>query len=155
MKMKKSLLILWATGALFAAGAAHAGPPVTITFKNLGTSDAKYSAVTSNEVSTNANASPKPEVSVPAKESDKYYVQNPISDDANAATVRYTIGKKTCVFATTFVNTVIPGGLITGTVTKVPKWNKSATASGGATCTATITSTNLSTYTWAVEFTMK
>ncbi|WP_192456261.1 hypothetical protein [Musicola keenii] len=155
MKMKKSLLILWATGALFAAGAAHAGPPVTITFKNLGTSEAKYSPVTSNEVSTNANASPKPLTIVSPQGYSLYVVQNTISADATAATVRYTIGKKTCVFATTFVNTVIPGGLITGTVTKVPKWNKSATASGGATCNATITSTNLSTYAWAVEFTMK
>lgn len=78
-----------------------------------------------------------------------------ISPDANAATVRYTMGGKTCVFGTTFVNTVIGGGLITGSLTKIPQWNKTATASGGATCNATITSQNLSTYAWSVEFTMK
>jgi hypothetical protein len=38
---------------------------------------------------------------------------------------------------------------------KIPKWNKTATASGGAICTATITSTNLTTYAWTVDFVMK
>ncbi len=36
MKTRKSLLALLTTAALSAAGAAHAGPPVTITFKHVG-----------------------------------------------------------------------------------------------------------------------
>ena len=78
-----------------------------------------------------------------------YSVQSTISPDVNYAVVRYKIGNKTCVFNTNYVNGYTSGGI------KVPSWNKSYTASGGATCTATITSTNISTHAWAVEFTIK
>ncbi|MEI7368511.1 hypothetical protein PJ912_09130 [Pectobacterium colocasium] len=155
MTFKKVLLASIVT-SMFAAGAAYAGPPVTVTFKNLGNETATYKVITNNEVSTNASASPKPATTVPAKGSDIYRVQNVISPDANAAIVRYTMGSKTCVFGTTFVNTIIPGGLFNpGGPKKAPKWNKSAEGSGGAVCTATITSQSLSTYAWNVEFTMK
>ncbi|UYA62042.1 hypothetical protein U1R68_02655 [Pectobacterium colocasium] len=155
MTFKKVLLASIVT-SIFAAGTAYAGPPVTVTFKNLSNETATYKIVTNNEVSTNASASPKPATTVPAKGSDIYRVQNVISPDANAAIVRYTIGSKTCVFGTTFVNTIIPGGIFNpGAPNKVPKWNKSAEGSGGAVCTATITSQSLSTYAWNVEFTMK
>nr|UKE85107.1 hypothetical protein KXZ65_08580 [Pectobacterium sp. PL152] len=110
MTFKKVLLASIVT-SMFAAGAAYAGPPVTVTFKNLGNETATYKVITNNEVSTNASASPKPATTVPAKGSDIYRVQNVISPDANAAIVRYTMGSKTCVFGTTFVNTIIPGGL--------------------------------------------
>ncbi|MFE8045728.1 hypothetical protein [Brenneria goodwinii] len=153
MRIKKSILATITVASLFTAGAAYAGP-VTITFKNLGTAPAKYAPVTNNEVNTSILASPTPLASVSAKGTSTYTVQNLITTDANAAAVRYTIGKKTCVFGTTFVNEVIPGGLFSGTIPKVPKWNKTATASGGATCKATITSTSI-TGAWAVEFTMK
>ena len=114
-----------------------------------------YKVVTNNEVSTNTNASPKPKTTVQPQGADTYVVQNIISPDANAATVRYTIGSKTCVFGTTFVNQISGGALLPGGPTKIPKWNKTATASGGAVCTATIKSQNLSNYSWTVEFTMK
>jgi hypothetical protein len=54
-------------------------------------------------------------------------------------------GGKKCVFHTDFI--LNPSG--------IPNWNKSATSSGGATCTATITYVNASTYDWRVTFTMK
>ncbi|MGL6160761.1 hypothetical protein [Microbulbifer sp.] len=37
----------------------------------------------------------------------------------------------------------------------IPQWNKTADGGGGAICTANITSTNISTHAWSVEFTMK
>ena len=58
MKLLPKLL---AATSIFAATAAIAGPPVTVTFKNNNTTtDATYAIVTSNESSTYANASPKP-----------------------------------------------------------------------------------------------
>ena len=55
MKLLPKLL---AATSIFAATAAIAGPPVTVTFKNQGTANATYTIVTSNESSTYANASP-------------------------------------------------------------------------------------------------
>ncbi len=156
MKIKQTMLsAALAAATMCAAGAAFAGPPVTVTFKNLSTQEATYKVVTNNAVSTNTNASPKPKTTVQPQGADTYVVQNIISPDANAATVRYTIGSKTCVFGTTFVNQISGGALLPGGPTKIPKWNKTATASGGAVCTATIKSQNLSNYSWTVEFTMK
>ncbi|AUQ23690.1 hypothetical protein [Dickeya zeae] len=156
MLSKKNILGAAMTAVMmFAAGAAYAGPPVTITFKNLGSEIATYKPITTNEVSTNAIASPKPDSTVDAKSFDTYIVQNMISPDANAAVVRYTVGRKTCVFSTTFINTIVPGSALTGKILKSPKWTKNAEASGGAVCNATITSQSLSTYAWSVEFTMK
>lgn len=156
MKIKKNMLsAALAATTMLAAGAAFAGPPVTVTFKNLGTQPATYTIVTHNEFSTNASASPRPQAIVKPQGYNKYTVQNIISPDANTATVRYTIGSKTCVFGTTFINQISGGALLPGGPTKIPKWNKTAIASGGAVCTATIKSQNFSNYSWAVEFTMK
>ena len=147
MKLLPKLL---AATSIFAATAAIAGPPVTVTFKNNNTTtDATYAIVTSNESSTYANASPKPATTVSKLGSNSCAVTSLISPDVNYANVRYKIGSKECVFGTTFVNALQPGGY------KIPKWNKTATASGGAICTATITSTNLTTYAWTVDFVMK
>jgi len=91
MEMIKSMHAILAVGTMMFAGAAFAGPPVAITFKNLtltGGADASYVVTNANEVSTNTNASPKPRVQVPATQSDFYSVQNPINPSANAATVR-------------------------------------------------------------------
>lgn len=46
MKLLPKLL---AATSIFAATAAIAGPPVTVTFKNQATADATYTIVTSNE----------------------------------------------------------------------------------------------------------
>ncbi len=147
MKLLQKLL---AATSIFAATAAIAGPPVTVTFKNNNTTtDATYRIVTTNESSTYANASPKPATTVSKLGSNSYAVTSLISPDVNYANVRYKIGSKECVFGTTFVNALQPGGY------KIPKWTKTATGSGGAICTATITSTNLTTYAWTVDFVMK
>lgn len=139
-----------ALSALFASASALAGPPVTVSFKNVGTSTAAtYTIISTNEASTYANASPKPATTVAAGQTNAYTVTSLISPDVNFANVRYKIGTKQCVFGTTFVNTLQPGG------SKIPTWNKTATASGGAICTATITSVNPVTYAWTVSFTMK
>ncbi|QXF34041.1 hypothetical protein CE143_13455 [Photorhabdus luminescens] len=151
MLVRKSLLALFATASLTAAGIAYAGPPVTVTFKHLGASgsaDAVYTIITNNESGTYVNATPKPTPNVAPGGVDIYQVQSPLSPDVNYAMVRYKIGVKTCEFMTTFVNGYVNG-------VKIPKWNKGATPSGGAVCNATITSTNIATYAWSVEFTMK
>ena len=150
MKLSKKLLVsTLAFAGITAASAAYAGPPVTVTFKNNATADATYTIITSNESSTYANASPKPLTTVKAGIPNTYQVTSLISPDVNYANVRYRIGAKECVFGTTFVNALQPGGY------KIPKWTKTATGSGGATCTATITSYNLSTYAWTVDFVMR
>lgn len=148
MKMSKSVLSVLTVGML-AAGSALAGPPVAVTFKNLGTADATYTIITNNEATTNVNAVPKPVTTVKAGGADTYTVQSNLSPIANYANLRYTIGGKTCTFLATYVGTVGSGG------STIPKWNNTATPSGGAVCTAKVTSTNISTYAWSVEFTMK
>lgn len=149
MPLQKILPFFLAAASLSFAGMAHAGPPVEVTFKNLGTEPALYKVETTNEASTYQYASPKPRSALDAGETERYSVQRTLSPDVNAAQVRYTMGRKTCAFGTTYVNTPGAGGII------VPKWNKAATPSGGATCTATITSINAADRSWRVEFTMK
>ncbi|WP_017902155.1 hypothetical protein [Pseudomonas asplenii] len=149
MKLFKSVLSVMALATL-TAGSAFAGPPVTVTFKNVGTTDVTYKIITSNEATTNVNAVPKPQTRVlQPGDSDTYTVQSNISPLANYANLRYTSGNKTCTFLATYVAT--PGGL----GATIPKWNNTATPSGGAVCTAKGTGVNLSTYAWSVEFTMK
>lgn len=114
-------------------------PNGTDTIKNLDTAEAKYSVIGNNEALTNSSATPKPQERIPAQQSSTFTVKGPLSPDITTATVRYSIAGKTCVFRTTFVNTIVPGGLGSGTLNKVPKWTKDAEASGGARCTATIT----------------
>ncbi|UFH50619.1 hypothetical protein [Pseudomonas sp. KNUC1026] len=111
MKIRKNMMMAaLAAATMCAAGAAFAGPPVEVTFKNLGTQKATYQVITQNEALTYAHATGRPKTELGAGETDKYYVQIPINPDANAANVRYTMGNKTCVFMTTFVNQVAPGG---------------------------------------------
>ncbi|WP_122209124.1 hypothetical protein [Pseudomonas viridiflava] len=131
------------------AGPVLAGPAVTVTVKNLGTATANYKVLTNNEAITKVATNPTPRDSIPVGEIDVYNVQNNQSQLVTFANLRYTIGGKTCVFLATYVSTAGPLG------SSVPKWNNTATPSGGATCTAKVTSTNFSTYEWAVEFTMK
>lgn len=146
--MKKTSQVLLATVSLLAAGLAQAGPNVNVTFKNVGTVPAELKMVTSNETSTYQIASPKPAQGVPAGGQINFNVQRVVSPDVNAAMVRYTIGRKTCAFGTTFQMRLLPGGI------KQPQWTKTATPSGGATCTANITNTRADN-SWSVEFTMK
>ena len=91
MKLLPKLL---AATSIFAATAAIAGPPVTVTFKNQATADATYTIITSNETSTYANASPKPATTVKAGINNSYTVTSLISPDVNFANVRYKIGSK-------------------------------------------------------------
>lgn len=144
-----------AVTSLFAAGAAHAGPQVTVTVKNLGTAPAKYSIAGSGGAITTASAVPTPENVIPAKGYDKFVVRGDLSPDITTVFLRYSIAGKTCEFRTSMINTIVPGGLLTGTLVKVPKWDKGAVASGGATCTATLSALNLSNYSWNAEFTIK
>lgn len=48
MKISKSLIVAFALTA-FHISSAVAGPPVTVTFKNLGTQTATYTPITDNE----------------------------------------------------------------------------------------------------------
>ncbi|MGV8893421.1 MAG: hypothetical protein ACOH2K_10890 [Burkholderiaceae bacterium] len=135
--------------SVFTATTAFAGPPVTVHFTNKATSSAIYTVISANESSTYANASSQRIETVPAATQNSYVVTSRISPDLNYANVRYKIGSKECVFSTVFLNAQQPGGY------KIPKWSKHAKARGGAICTATITSTKLSTYAWTVDFVMQ
>lgn len=142
--MKRAILIITATSLI--SSAAYAGPPVTVTIKNLNTTTAAtFSMINNNETSTYANSNPKPPASIAASTTAApFAVQSLISPNANYAQLRYKVGSKTCVFYTAYVNA-------TGT----PQWSKSATPSGGAVCTATITAIDPGTSEWWVEFTIK
>lgn len=146
--MKKTSLSLFATASLIFAGGVQAGPPVEVTFKNLGTQPAVLKLVTSNESSTYQIANPKPDQTVEPGSATYMRVQRIISPDVNAAMVRYTIGSKACAFGTTYQLRILPGGI------QKPEWTKAATPSGGAICQATIIRTAAD-YSWVVEFTMK
>jgi hypothetical protein len=152
MKLSRNVLasLLLVTGVC-GANIALAGPPVTITFKNLSTTSvATYSILGTNETITNANSSPKPAATVAKGGSDTYVVSNTSpSPDLSFAYVRYGIGARTCVFYTSFLATSSATGV------KTPHWSKNITYNDGATCNATITSTNIGNNSWAVEFTMK
>ncbi|EPF64309.1 hypothetical protein [Pseudomonas syringae] len=149
MKTKNVLLTSLALATLCATVVAHAGPPVTVTFKNLGTEAAKHKPVTRNELSTLRNARTAIGSTVQPGDSNFYTVQSTLSPDASYASVRYVMGSKVCVFSTTFVRLAGAGGV------KVPKWNRTATPEGGAICTATSRVTDLSTHAWTAEFIMK
>ncbi|MDH1306089.1 MULTISPECIES: hypothetical protein [Pseudomonas] len=139
--------ILSATAVMLAAAAALAGPPVEVTFRNLGTESVKLQLTNANETSTYQIANPKPHDEVKPGESIRFTVQRLVSPDTNGAMLRYSQGRKSCAFSTTFVM-MMSGGI------KQPKWNKTATPAGGATCTA-VNSGFSSNYAWKAEFTMK
>lgn len=147
-QMKKTSQILIAGGSLLLAGMVQAGPPVDVTIKNLGSQPATMTLVTSNESSTYQIANPQPSKTIQPGASTFMRVQRVISPDVNAAMIRYTIGGKTCAFGTTFQLKTSANGI------KQPVWTKTATPSGGAICTATITGTAAD-YSWKVEFTLK
>lgn len=148
MKISRSLIAAFAM-TISHINSAVAGPPVTVTFKNLGTQIATYTPITNNEAITKANASPAPQTSVTANGSDTYDIQSQISPNYNHANLRYQIGNKECIYLATFVTTPGFGA------SKIPKWRNTATPSGGATCTIKVTKTNPSTYAWSVVITMK
>lgn len=147
-QMKKTSQILIASGSLLLAGMVQAGPKVDVTVKNQGTGTMVLKLVTSNETSTYQIANPRPAQQIVPGAVDAFGVQRVVSPDVNAAMVRYTMGSKTCAFGTTFQMRLMPGGIMK------PEWTKTATPSGGATCTANITGTAAD-HSWRVEFTMK
>lgn len=155
MNYKNNSLTAFIAATLLTSTLVQAGPPVTITVKNLSNQKAIFQADSTNSVQTKAHAQPEPSAAVDALQSNSYTVQNPAFPDITTASMRYTIGNKTCNFTTSYLNTIAPGGLFTGTTNQAPKWNKKAIGSGGATCTATITSTNFSNHSWHITFTMK
>jgi hypothetical protein len=148
MKTYTSLISIFALTALH-TNPAIAGPPVTVTFKNLGTQTATYTPISNNEFITKLNATPPPQTTVLANTFETYTIQSPTSPNYNHANLQYKMGAKKCVYVSTFATTPGPGG------SKIPKWNNTATPSGGATCTTRVTNTNPSTYAWSVEITMR
>ena len=146
--MKKKSQVLMASGSLLMAGMVQAGPKVDVTVKNQGAETMVLKLVTSNESCTYQIAVPRPAQEMAPGTVSTFGVQRVVSPDVNAAMVRYTMGRKTCAFGTTFQMRLMPGGI------KKPEWTKTATPSGGATCTANITGTSTDN-SWRVEFTMK
>lgn len=147
MNDKKRLKVVIATAGLMAAGIAQAGPEVTITFKNAGNMEAVYDVVGSSAFSY-AEANPKPGRRVKPGESDVYHVKGRQSPDVTSVVFQYTMGPKICKFKTSYLH-------LPGRSGKAPKWDKSAQASGGARCDVNVTSANMATHDWAVEFTMR
>ena len=140
--MKLTSLALAASTLLFIADA-HAGPPVTVVFKNNATTSANYTVISNNEVATFVNASPKPSTVVAPGGFNTYVVVSPISPLVNFASLRYRSGSKECQFYTAYVS-------------GAPRpWNSTASGSGGAVCASRITAINLATNAWTVEFTMR
>ena len=96
---KSAVAAVLSAATLFAAGAVHAGPPVTVTFKNLNTTTpASYTRVTSNENSTYVNASPNPVASVTAGVSDSYVVTYLTSPDVGGRVCPLHHGRKNVCF---------------------------------------------------------
>lgn len=149
MKRMMSFKVGVLVSGLVMGGGVYAGPKVTVVFKNQGDEVAYNVRENNNENSTYLNSSPRPAGEVRASAMDQYVVQSNISPSTNWAYVRYTMNRKECVFSTTYVNTMGAGGAM------IPKWTKTATPSGRATCSASITRTNYTDHTWAVEFSMK
>lgn len=145
--MKTFTRTLCGAAALLAASTALAGPPVEVTFRNLGTEPVKLQLTNANETSTYQIAVPTPAQEVQPGSSITFRVQRLVSPDTNGAMLRYSVGRKVCAFSTTFVM-MMSGGV------KQPKWNKTATPTGGATCTA-VNSGFSANYSWRAEFTMK
>lgn len=146
--MKKLICAMSVIPSLLAFGSAVAGPPVEVTFKNLSANTVKLQLTNANENSTYFIAKPSPDKEVPPGQSIRFTVQRIVSPDVNGAMLRYSDGHKTCAFSTTFVLTMMSGGIT------VPKWSKTATPSGGAVCTA-VNSGFSGNYAWKAEFTMK
>lgn len=140
--MKLISLALAMTTLLFAVDAS-AGPPVTVVFKNNGTTNANYTIISNNEVSTYVNATPKPAPVVAPGATNTYVVVSPISPLVNFASLRYRSGIKECQFYTSYVSGA------------ARPWNSTATGSGGAVCASRITAVNIATNAWTVEFTMR
>jgi hypothetical protein len=148
MQARLPVVLSLALAALTLSAVAQAGPPVQVTFKNMGSEAATYSPSGRNEMGTHTNASPAPAMIVNPLEVVNFNVQSKISPDSNYAAVRYRMGRKECQFTTTFTNVPSRGGV------KVPRWKESAVASGGAICNARRLSTDYSNYGWSVEFSM-
>ena len=147
--MKNSNVLMPVALALaVTAGVAQAGPAVDVTFKNNSAEKVTSHAEGQNGLSTQMNARPRPVAEVEAGAMSHYRVQSNISPDANYAVVTYRAGSKVCNFTTTYLN-----GFQNGV--RVPKWNKNATAEGGARCEVKITTVNYATHAWAVEFMMR
>ena len=64
-----------------ASGMAWAGPEVNVTFKNNTGDAAHYSAVGSNGIATQSNASPSPQTIVAAGQTNTYKVRSSLSPD--------------------------------------------------------------------------
>jgi hypothetical protein len=147
MKVPNSLFCGVAIMSLAAVGVAQAGPQVKITFKNNGSSDAIYDVRGSSAYSY-AEANPKPEPRVSMGESSVFYVRGAQSADVTTVVFQYRMGAKTCKFKTSYLKLPSRGGTL-------PKWGKSAEPGGGARCDVRVTSADMSSHDWTVEFTMR
>ncbi len=145
-------MITLTAGSILASHLAQAGPPVHITVKNLSDQEMHYQ---STSAMTHAHASPTPALSIKGLNSNSFTVVNTALADITTASLRYTIGNKACEFRTSYIKSVAPGGLFSGKLNTVPKWDKKAIGSGNATCTVTVTSTSFSDHSWSVVFTMR
>lgn len=127
----------------------YAAPKVVVNFKNNTADDALYVRDNSrNDVATYLNASPKPG-KVVAGGSSSFTVSANGTSPITYATVRYQAGVKSCQFTTSYLMSTTLGGV------PMPKWNRSAIASGGAICDVNVTSVNYSNHDWNVSFVMR
>lgn len=146
MKVIKLLRVVAVMVSLSAVSVAHAGPQVRITFRNNSDTTAAYDVAGSSAYSY-AEASPKPLPHVEPRSSDVFNVAGGLTADVTSAIFQYRIGRKVCKFKTSYLKTPGRGA--------IPKWSKSADASGGARCDVKVTYADPRTHDWAVEFTMR
>lgn len=146
MKFKKHAAGLMAVSALLAMRVTYAGPEVEVTFRNKGGVEAVYDVHGSSAYSY-GEANPKPAAVVKAGDFNVSKVKGSLSPDATSVTLQYRVGSKACKFKTAYIK--LPGRGV------APKWSKSATSIGGARCDVRITSVDMASHAWAVEFTMR
>jgi len=147
MRCVKSLSLDAVFLGLVFAGAVQAGPQVKITFKNNAAMGAVYDIAGSSAYSY-AEAVPKPMLNIRAGETNSYSVKGGLSADVTSAVFQYRMGNKVCKFKTSYVK-------LPGRSGGVPRWNKSAEPGGGARCDIRITSTDVRTHDWSVDFIMR
>ena len=155
MKTLTHLFAVLFSMALIGSSAAQAAPTATVTVKNLSTGTVYNTVQSLEEINTYAAANPKPATSISSSGVNSFQVSPTPAGYFSLLVLKYqattppATGGKECFFTSGYISEPIFEGM-TG-----PEWGKEAEGSGGAICTATITSTDPITGNWSVEFTMQ
>ncbi|QFY78684.1 hypothetical protein DUD43_13785 [Alcaligenes faecalis] len=155
MKIYNYFLAFSLNTAVIIPSAVQAAPTATVTIKNLSTGTVYNTVQSLEEIDTYAAANPKPATSISSSGTNSFQVNPKPAGPFYLLVLKYqattppATGGKECFFTSGYISEPIFGGM-TG-----PEWGKETEGSGGAICTATITSTDPITGNWSVEFTMQ